>query len=424
MQILRKKVSAVLLSMVMALTMLVALPTAAYAADIPPSISNTTKYFDVFTSPDVEFTVDLGDGSLAATGIDSVTDGNVFPAVPLTPPTDYTFTSPDTLTIKGSYLSDLCSSLGIGLGDYAVLVVKFDDLDFTPVTLLFWIGDSSYPAICKIMPGGGLYNYLPFAIYDVKDGETIELVDDVTLSRDLYIFNSKTFTLDTAGKKLDFAGNTMGISDDSKVTFDGCGTFDNLRYIGIIDSGTRAVFNGNIKTDEYTWVGLDAEAVFNGSVTVLDEHAIRADSGSTVTVAGNIIAGRIGVYAEDGSTVTVIGNITAGEAGVFAKTGATVTVDGTITAPYYIAFFTDDITVPFKYITASDNTIPSMKDGYYQYDDKGEFGDTAFVWVKAPETSIPGTGDNTAKWLMLGALMVAALGTSAFLVYKRRQQQD
>jgi len=48
----------------------------------------------------------------------------------------------------------------------------------------------------------------------------------------------------------------------------------------------------------------------------------------------------------------------------------------------------------------------------------------SYVWVKDPRTLTPGTGDSTALWLTLGALLVAALGTGSVLAYRRREQQD
>ena len=197
-----------------------------------------------------------------------------------------------------------------------------------------------------------------------------------------------------------------------------------------------------------------AELIINGDILSggIGVFAIVIGGGGTlsVTVNGNITAALVGVDAGGEVVVFVGGNIVVTEeldedeggynCGVFVALGAKVTINGTITAPNYIGFLIPIKLGPiepdgppepkmltgveFYYLGINDNTKPTTLTGYLQYDDEGKYDMPAsFVWVKVVATT-PGTGDSTALRLLLGALMVAALGTASVLVHRKRAQRE
>jgi len=164
-----------------------------------------------------------------------------------------------------------------------------------------------------------------------------------------------------------------------------------------------------------------------------------------VIVNGNIKAGYIGVFALDDVQVFANGDIqvTSEElpfedvllVGVASGFGAEVTVEGTITAKNYIALYFDKYwadnpygegsgwVYTFVYVEANGNIATSSKTGYLEYNDSdGDLQSISYVWVKAATT--PGTGDSTAPWLLIAALMVAALGTASVLAYRKREEKE
>ena len=230
-------------------------------------------------------------------------------------------------------------------------------------------------------------------------------------------------------------------------------------------AGAVVTVNGNITTLGNSAAGVYAQVgamvTVNGNIDAVAVGIVAFDGGTEVVVNGNIVSGNTGVYAdtEDGSlSVIVSSNITAAfvgvdawgtvvvfvggdivvtdevdedddwyNCGVFVAFGAEVTVDGTITAPNYVGFlipFAGEYEPRFYYLEIDENTSPSGLTGYFQYDDEGKydmFG--SYVWVKDPRTLTPGTGDSATLWLLLGALMVAALGTGLVLAHRRREQE-
>ena len=222
--------------------------------------------------------------------------------------------------------------------------------------------------------------------------------------------------------------------DGAKVTVNSDITADTKGVLASYD-GTEVTVNGNIISE---WYGVDAfggvKVTVNGNITA-DSVGVYVES-ATVTVNGNITAGYVGVEAWGEAVAFVGGNIDITEpddpdfsvCGVFVVNGAKVTVEGTIAAPNYVGFlipFVDAGEPWFYYLIATENTSPSLETGYLQYDDEGKYDMLgSYVWVKDPRTLTPGTGDSTALWLTLGALLVAALGTGSVLAYRRREQQD
>ena len=516
MTILRKRILPAVLSLVMALTMLMALPTAAHAVD--PDIPVATKNYDLYVRNDVAFTVAIGD---VATGIDSVTDTTNSHTLGAGA---YSYAG-STLSILNAYLSTLTLTAGNSVN----FEVEFDD--GTIVTITVNVIDTT--PVCEIV-GGAQYATINAALAAVANGQTIRLITDVTLVDNLAFSNGKTFTFNTNGKTLDFDGYCLFIDNATKVTINGCANLADLQYINVTGNGTEAVLNGNLMLDDFLWVGEKARATINGNISVLVKDALsitdeavvtmngnitagdtgvilsgnspvlimngniqgdycglwvssfgegwtenasatitgnvrggeygifaRECDGSVINVDGNVVSGDVGIYGAHSDTIIgVTGNVTAGylgieawddvriavrgnivvtetnntdlNCGVFAGFGAQVTVDGTITAPNYVGFYilgADPLGGDpwYYYVGADDITVPTLLPGYHQYDDEGAYDmTTSFVWVKfdafiLPQT--PGTGDGGALWLLIGALLVVALGCGSVLVYRRRSRK-
>ena len=529
MKIIRKRILPLLLSIVMVLTTLTALPLAVYAADRAPDIVVTAADYDIYAPGNVEFAVDLGEDAGAATDIVSVTDTTNSQALGAG---DFSFTNP-TLSISNAYLSGLSLSVGDTIG----FDIEFDDSASTAITVTIRVIDTTPLPVCEIVNGSGPgihvgYSTIEAALAAVVNGQTIQLITDVTLSSSLSIQNGKSFTFSTNGKTLNFQNQHLFIRSGSKVIFNGCANLVNLQYINITQAGTEAVLNGNLTLNDYLWVGEGAVATINGNITVSGNSALSITDGSVATVHGDITAGNIGamlsgnspiltmsgdIYAgycglwvssfgegwTENALVTINGNIKAGEYGIFAREcdgtiitmngnvisddigiyaahsdtvinvtgniiadyfgieawdevviyiignivvsktdntdincgvfagfGARVTIDGAITAPNYIGFYipgTDPSEPWYYYVLATDNTTLSLKGGYLQYDDEGNYDlATSFVWVKyngfvLPLT--PETGDIVTLWLLLGTLLVAAFGIGSVFAYRKRLRQ-
>ena len=217
----------------------------------------------------------------------------------------------------------------------------------------------------------------------------------------------------------------------SVVTVTGNITARNFSGVRAFGTGTEVTVTGSIEAILGVYAFTGAKVTVTGDIDALYQGIlVDNNDGVEVNIYGNITAGYIGVEAWGESVVNVDGNIVVTQVdeehlncGVVAAMGAKVTVDGTITAPNYVAFYilgTDP--QEFYYVLATDNTTPSLKGDYRQYDDEGAYDMlTSYVWVKAPVT--PKTGDSTTLWLLFGALLVAALGTGCVLAYRKREQQ-
>ena len=116
--------------------------------------------------------------------------------------------------------------------------------------------------------------------------------------------------------------------------------------------------------------------------------------------------------------------------GVIAAFGAQVTVDGTITVEYglpdvyYIILAVMDAGGSWYSFEPGDMFSPSSKPNFFEYNDSDFDVVTSYVWVRDPRTLVPPTGDNTSLWLMIGSLMIAAIGTGCVLAYRRREQKE
>ena len=319
-----------------------------------------------------------------------------------------------------------------GTGTFAV-VVEFDE-----------DGDG-YGFVALEVFGGSYIRIMYVEAYDMGDGIN-RWVTGVDCSQDSNVVIEGDVVVFSSGGVNCFA---IGVEAT------GMGMTEGLAVITV---------NGNITTDgDGAWAYMDAIVTVNGDISV-DIVGVQASRGGTVNVNGNISAGIAGVFAEsddedaravvniDGSIVAgnigvvalgnaevnVIGNITVTETvydpegetivvGVLAGYGAEVTVDGTITAINYIALYVEVVGegyIEFVLVGPDGNVTPSSKSGYFEYNDSDADLITSYVWVKDPRTLTPGTGDSTTLWLLIGALMVAALGCGLVLAHKRREQED
>ena len=189
----------------------------------------------------------------------------------------------------------------------------------------------------------------------------------------------------------------------------------------------------------------DTVVTVGGSIEAGDSGVfVMGCDDSVVTVEGSIEAGYVGVLAFNYAEVFVNGNIEitksgpASAGGIFvgvaAGLGAQVTVEGTISIAddQYVALcfewddtlFNGDGGWRYMVFGIADNT--TTKGDYRQYDDSDYDVITSYVWVKEiPSPPVPGpaTGDSDTLWLLLGALLVAALGTGCVLAYRRREQE-
>ena len=159
----------------------------------------------------------------------------------------------------------------------------------------------------------------------------------------------------------------------SKITVDG--NLESSSYgVGTGEASTVEV-KGNINSN---WRGVftyeeNCTITVGGDITADSGYGVYNDTGSIVTVDGNVTSGGdygIGVFGTDG-TVTVGGNVTAlNGIGAYATNGSDITIDGIIIANNYIK-------VGDSILTPADHNINSSKDGYLTYTT-----DRNFVWVK------------------------------------------
>jgi len=187
------------------------------------------------------------------------------------------------------------------------------------------------------------------------------------------------------------ATNGAGVvaATGSKVTVNGnvkSGDPTLAGYFGVSASnGSEVIVTGAIDADMHgVYAGANAQVTVNsGNVTATDGNGVVADTGSKVTVNGNVksgdptLAGHWGVSASNGSEVIVTGNIDTDKYGVYAGGGSTVTVEGTITATAGEYIYIGSVAK-----AKTDNDATSTKTGYLQYTDASSAGTT--VWVREP----------------------------------------
>ena len=342
--------------------------------------------------------------------------------------------------------------------------------------------------VCKIVSGGATTTFatLEDALAAVTAGQTITLIADISDANPVGMDQGFAFTIDKAGFDLTFEGE-VDVSNATQVIITGAGALTFDYALVVFDTGSKLTVNGEmtcwrlavvdsgmlVVTGNVTGTYDDPAGWFGfvytgGSVTIggslgCDSAAFEVwNSGTTLSVGGNITAGGYGIYADSGSQVTVGGDVTATgmhAAGVACwagadvtvngnvrsdgvgvwvgpyDTGATATINGTITAPTYIMITdTDGNDVEF---TAADFTLPTTLAGYKTYTDG-----VSTVWVKipvvdqppldlpenvvpaAPEEGLPAAGDSSNLNLALaaGAAALAAAAGSCFVLVLRKRR--
>ena len=183
-------------------------------------------------------------------------------------------------------------------------------------------------------------------------------------------------------------------------------------------------------------VGGDIDAYYAGVVVICLDALVFIDGNITAGYHGAMAFFDVQIFIYKSIVVTsAVPLVVDGEddilVGAASGFGGKITIDGTITAANYIALYFEMEELPngdtiwyFDYVGANQNKSSTSKSGYLEYNDSDdptlEF--ISFVWVKDTTTTVPGTGDGTALALLLGALMVAALGTGLVFAHKRRRQ--
>ncbi len=172
----------------------------------------------------------------------------------------------------------------------------------------------------------------------VKNGGTVVLNDDITLSAPFEVPAGTDVTIDLNGKTVTATGNFVTVNAGAKLTISG-GTVDSGRYIFNVNGGEVVVNGGNFTAKE------TACALFGGSkLTVNDgtftskDNAVIATNGSSadgceITVNGGVFNANItsagyiacGIYVANKDTVNVNAgtfNVTDG-VGILMRAGHT-----------------------------------------------------------------------------------------------------
>lgn len=170
---------------------------------------------------------------------------------------------------------------------------------------------------------GLYYKTLDDAVSMVDNGDTIKLVNDVTVSSPVVIPAGKEFTLDLGGKKLTNSGTA------------------------ILNNGTLTVDNGTIESTSGVGIGVgnNSKTIIQPGVTIKSrEGAVITGyaTGATITINGG------NFLAEDNAVIAGNGTERDGEANTIIINGGTFT--GNIQSKGYIACgiyapWKDDITV-------------------------------------------------------------------------------
>ena len=272
--------------------------------------------------------------------------------------------------------------------------------------------------VCLIVETGVEYMTLNEALAAVDDGQTIELLANLTLFNPLVINNGKQFTLDNPGiwpgaanRTLDFNGNFFFIEDGTEVTFNGCSDYLNMPWVEIDHYGTggsKAVFNGDLVFyDGGLWAGQGAIVTVNGNIEASGD-GVRAEDGANVIVNGDVSTDGAGAYAFDGGVIYISGDVVAqaaspssGNSVVYSSTDSLVEVLGNVTGLGSI--YSDNEASVYIYgdvtLTGAKAFVFAHDGGYLRIagnltanlDDLAEFtitsADGSIVWVLGDVTS-------------------------------------
>ncbi|MCL2756664.1 MAG: hypothetical protein FWD43_01105 [Coriobacteriia bacterium] len=443
-----KRIVSVLLALTLAMMMLVAMPTKAFAAS-PPDVTAGDVCAIVNDGGD-----DVGYASLALAGA-AVTDGCV---VYLLANIDE-----DTLPID---LADFQLTINLNGFDLKVECITVDEESSLTIT-------NSKPAIggditasyIDVLGGyleidtGGNTIFLEHEVYAVDgakvfitaniesiDGYCVRAEDDGT---EVTVFGNLTSVDDACiyaenGALVTVFGNLeglLGVAARNEGTV--VKVYGNIEAVAGISAadGAYVYLEGNITA---AWIGV--EATFLAVVEVVGNISVIADD-TIVAVAGFLSGVAVAEFGE----VFINGDITVegdGGIGVFCMIGK-VTVEGKIVAEGYVAFIDfsllDPLNPPASPLdllvikTVADNDATSLKTDYLQYSMEIDpeladalFGElpegfptellddlTSYVWVR---DTTPPTGDSMGMIVMMTALSLLALGVLCLLVWRKRQQ--
>ena len=402
-----------------------------------PAIAGTTAssghsaYFlsfslDAAVSADTEITIENG-GSTESLELTLPAGYRNF-AVTVATGNDYTATlSDDTMRIvaasdNSADFPGICEAPEIALSSFAVKLHE-------------------YHPVAQIV-GGNEYESLSEALTAVTDGQTIQLLDDISYTGKITA-SDKSFEIDMNDKTLSVsttADNAFSATNGKTLSISGGGALN-------INVNTVNSYTGLYATGAGSTVAVDSSVVTTVTASGAADYGVTADSGGTVRMTGSVTVSNsafsLGVYSvgpgslteitgpvsggwvtvytanggeaditgdvtctlENGygvhansSTVTVTGNISAtggGNYGVFANDAATVTVTGnissgsvgisayagsTVTLNGGISAYGYYIQIGYygNYLSAGSYEAVTTKEGYLTYTDED-----SSIWVKA-----------------------------------------
>ena len=210
-----------------------------------------------------------------------------------------------------------------------------------------WLKDNG-PYVCEI--DGAVYSYLKGALFDVRDGDTIILLDDIEFKGQLVIV-------------------------DKEITFDLNGFI-----LNVVTTGTDIILvgvdvkNGKLLLEDNSMGGGGELNVINGTH---GHFGVRAENAEVTVTNVTSYRGYAALYVVGSGTITVTGDLTATDtdddfSAAWVYGGGTVTIEGTTSVPDGRFF----MKIGSAAKTMSDNTA-SSKAGYHEYSD-----DTNTVWLK------------------------------------------
>jgi hypothetical protein len=147
------------------------------------------------------------------------------------------------------------------------------------------------------------------------------------------------------------------------------------------------------------------------------------DTGSAITIGGNLTTSGIGAYAGDDATVTINGNVTAnGDFGVESYTGAEITIGGTLTANPYIQFH-NQTTAAWYFVPKLPYPTTTIIGGnsYHVYTNAANVTTDAPAYVNIRNFAPTNTGTTSIPVLSPVGLALLALALGGMAFWRRRK---
>ncbi|MCL2528911.1 MAG: hypothetical protein FWE41_01040 [Coriobacteriia bacterium] len=260
------------------------------------------------------------------------------------------------------------------------------------------------PPSCLIVSTNTGYLTLEAALAAVAPGDTIKLLQDIQES--ITIIVDDKLTIDMGGFNLSL--NYIEVTSSGNLTIQNGGTLSlgvSQLFVSINVTGGKLTIQANIQTgllaSTVVLANSGSEVNLTGTINCEQSGVVSSDSGTKVTVNGNIyingsIGNAIGARATHGGSLTVNGNIYAdgyGLTGAASENGGQVTINGVILSTSYIKFL--DSTLGSTSTTISQHEPTSTKPGYREYTD----GNNNFVWVAGTAEFICEIGSTQYKTL-------------------------